>query len=87
MTDQIKFANDKSVGEKLVGIDFNPGNIGDVAECKQRFAQAINQVIAHKDDAFNQGTLTADKEMLLDEAVKRILDAQMWAVKAITWGL
>ena len=50
MTDQIKFANDKSAGEKLVGIDFNPGNIGDVAECKQRFAQAINQVIAHKDD-------------------------------------
>ena len=46
MTDQIKFANDKSTGEKLVGIDFNPGNIGDVAECKQRFAQAINQVIA-----------------------------------------
>ena len=24
MTDQIKFANDKSAGEKLVGIDFNP---------------------------------------------------------------
>lgn len=70
MTDQIKFANDKSAGEKLVGIDFNPGNITDIAECKQRFAQAINQVIAHKDDAF-----------------KRIIDAQMWAVKAITWGL
>ena len=86
MTDQIKFANDKSSGEKLVWIDFNPGNITDIAECKQRFAQAINQVIAHK-DAFNQGSLTADKEMLLDEAVKRIIDAQMWAVKAITWGL
>ena len=33
-----------TVGEKLVGIDFNVGNRGDVADCKNRFAFAIKQL-------------------------------------------
>ncbi|PHO20813.1 hypothetical protein CQR79_05310 [Aggregatibacter actinomycetemcomitans] len=86
-TEKIEMANNKTHGEKLVGIDFNVGNRGDVHDCKQRFAEAINQLETHRAEAFEQGTLTADKEMLLDEAQKRIIDAQMWAVKAITWGL
>lgn len=73
-------------GEKLVGINFNVGGSSAVAECKQRFADAIDQLDAHRDDAFNQGTLNEIKEKLLDEAEARIIDAQMWAVKALTYG-
>lgn len=40
----------KSLGQKLVGISFNPSSLSTV-----------------------------------DEAMRRIMDAQMWAVKAITW--
>lgn len=74
-------------GEKLVGITFNVGARQDVHDCKQRFAFAIDQLEAHKQDAFAQGTLNSTKEMLIEEAQKRILDAQMWAVKAITYGI
>ena len=50
------------------------GNRGDVAECKNRFAFAINQL----EDLYKSEEVT-------EEAKMRILDAQMWAVKAITY--
>lgn len=68
-------------GEQLVGIDFNVGNRGDVHDCKTRFAQAIDQLEAIK----NGPEMISDLQLhLIDEAILRILDAQMWAVKAIT---
>lgn len=68
-------------GEQLVGIDFNVGNRGDVHECKMRFAHAINQL---EELSNGPSTLSATQKLLLDEAIMRIIDAQMWAVKAIT---
>lgn len=73
-------------GEKLVSINFNVGGADDVAECKKRFAHAIDQLDEHRAVARNHGTLNAIKEKLLDEAESRIIDAQMWAVKALTYG-
>lgn len=68
-------------GEQLVGIDFNVGNRGDVHECKMHFAHAINQL----EELINgPSTLSATQKLLIDEAIMRIVDAQMWAVKAIT---
>lgn len=68
-------------GEQLVGIDFNVGNRGDVHECKMRFAHAINQL----EELINgPSMLSATQKLLIDEAIMRIVDAQMWAVKAIT---
>jgi hypothetical protein len=68
-------------GEQLVGIDFNVGNRSDVHDCKARFAQAIDQLEAIK----NGPEMISDLQLhLIDEAMLRILDAQMWAVKAIT---
>lgn len=68
-------------GEQLVGIDFNVGNHRDVHECKMRFAHAINQL----EELINgPSTLSATQKLLIDEAITRIVDAQMWAVKAIT---
>lgn len=68
-------------GEQLVGIDFNVGNRGDVHDCKLRFAQAIDQL---ENLRTGPGVLSANQEMIIAEAITRILDAQMWAVKAIT---
>lgn len=76
----------KTIGEKLVGIDFNPDNLGAIAQCKQCFAEAINRLERHREEAIEHVKLTADKQMLFCEAKKRIIDAQMWAVKALTWG-
>lgn len=73
-------------GEKLVSINFNVGGADDVAECKKRFAEAIDQLDEHRDDELRHGTLSAIKDKLLDEAESRIIDAQMWAVKALTYG-
>lgn len=72
-------------GEKLVGITFNIGGRQEVHECKQRFALAIAQLEKHREESFDLGTLNASKQMLIEEAQKRIVDAQMWAVKAITY--
>ena len=68
-------------GEQLVGIDFNVGNRGDVHDCKTRFAQAIDQLDNLRT---GPGVLSANQEMIIAEAITRILDAQMWAVKALT---
>lgn len=68
-------------GEQLVSIDFNVDNRGDVHDCKMRFAHAINCL-----EELRNGptTLSATQELLINEAIMRIVDAQMWAVKAIT---
>lgn len=68
-------------GEQLVGLDFNVGNREDVHECKQRFAQAIDQL---KDLINGPETVSEDQWFITQEAIKRALDAQMWAVKALT---
>lgn len=74
-------------GEKLVGITFNVGNNSAVHVCKKRFADAIDQLEAERESADANGTLNANKQHLIEEAQMRILDAQMWAVKAVTYGL
>lgn len=75
-----------TTGERLVGIGFNVGGDAEVAACKRRFADAIDQLEVHGETANEHGTLNATKEYLLKEAQTRIIDAQMWAVKALTYG-
>lgn len=71
-----------TLGEKLVGVDFNVDNRGDVTECKNRFAFAINQL----EELYKSEEVTEGKASIIEEAKMRILDAQMWAVKAITYN-
>ncbi|WP_101774967.1 hypothetical protein [Pasteurella oralis] len=78
---------EQTKGKKLVGITFNVENRDDVHECKKYFAAAIDQLEECRKIAQQCGTLNVEKEMFLDEAEKRIIDAQMWAVKAITYGV
>ena len=73
--------NNQTYGEHLVGITFNVGNREDVQECKLRFAAAIDQLVAIKN---GPSMMSGTQQLLIDEAITRILDAQMWAVKALT---
>lgn len=69
-----------SLGKKLVGINFNPSALSTVDEVKQKSADLIDLVHANMVDS----TLE-EAQSIHNEALRRIIDAQMWAVKAITW--
>ncbi|MDX7495229.1 hypothetical protein [Providencia stuartii] len=70
----------KSLGQKLVGISFNPSSLSTVDEVKQKSAELIYLVRDSMESATSEEAL-----MIHNEAMRRIVDAQMWAVKAITW--
>nr|ELR5114946.1 hypothetical protein [Providencia stuartii] len=70
----------KSLGQKLVGINFNPSSLSTVDEVKQKSAELIDLVRDSMESATSEEAL-----MIHNEAMRRIVDAQMWAVKAITW--
>lgn len=67
-------------GQIAVGLNFNPSGDDAVGVCKQRFAEAIDQM----NDLRNQ---TDDNEVkrMCSVAITEIQTAQMWAVKAITF--
>ncbi len=66
-----------TVGEKSVGLLFNPSGTDAVYECKRRFADSIDQLLALP--------LDSDGCRIVDNAIVQIMTAQMWAVKALTW--
>lgn len=67
-------------GQKAVGLSFNPSKDPRVDECKQKFADTIDQM----NDLRNE---TADGEVkaMATLAIRNAQTAQMWAVKALTW--
>lgn len=67
-------------GQKLVGIRFNPGGNIMVDAVKQNAADTIDLI----QDSMS-GAISEESLMIHSEAISRIMDAQMWAVKAITW--
>lgn len=70
-----------SFGEKAVGINFNPGQNHEVYNCKKEFADVIdrmNYLRLQSDDA--------EVKRMASVAITEAQTAQMWAVKAITWG-
>jgi len=74
-----------SFGEKLAGTTFNPSNDSDVDRVKQSAANFMNEI-----DNANRNTKVSlggqDTLNSIWEAAKmRALEAQMLAVKAITW--
>lgn len=70
-----------SFGQQAVGTNFNPSQDEDVAEVKQLCAQLIDKVESIKAARPNQSYLTNTVD---GEAVRQIMSAQMWAVKAVT---
>ncbi len=68
-------------GQKLVGLSFNPSKDLDVENCKQGFASLIDQQKKIRDEAMGD----QETVRLASIAITQIQQAQMWAVKAITW--
>lgn len=69
-----------SFGQKAVGLTFNPSGDDAVAQCKQRFADAIDQLHNLRTE-----TESGEVKRLCSIAITECQAAQMWAVKAITW--
>jgi len=72
-------------GEKLVGITFNPSANSEVDTVKRACAFLIDTLEKHREDAIEHGTLTADREFLINHAVGEVINAQMNVVKVITF--
>lgn len=77
-----------STGEKLVGIEFNPSNDSNVAKAKELCAALINLVEKDREAkaALNNGMLSELYTTIYNSAIARIVEAQMNAVKAITFS-
>ena len=70
----------QTFGQKAVGLSFNPSGEDAVSECKQHFADAIDQM----NDLRNSASSPEVKRMA-SVAITEMQTAQMWAVKALTW--
>ncbi len=67
-------------GQKAVGIRFNPSQESAVDVCKQRFADAIDQL--HE---LRSTSESSEAKRLASVGITELQTAQMWAVKALTW--
>ena len=71
----------QTVGEKAVGLSFNPSSIPDVDEVKRLYARIIDLCDINRADT----KATPEQRRLYSIAITEAQGAQMWAVKAITW--
>lgn len=69
-----------SFGQRAVGLTFNPSGDDAVAQCKQMFADAIDQM-----HAFRCASDDPEVMRMASLAITEAQTAQMWAVKALTW--
>jgi hypothetical protein len=74
-----------SRGERLCGISFNPSGSDEVATVKRACAYLMDVLEKHREENSQHGTLTADREFLINHALGQVLNAQMNVVKVITF--
>lgn len=67
-------------GEKAAGIDFNPSSLPTVDSIKRKFADIIDEL----NDLRNAAT-SGEAKRYYSKAISYAEDAQMNAVKAVTW--
>ncbi|GKX50601.1 Acb2/Tad1 domain-containing protein [Budvicia aquatica] len=72
--------NKLTFGQKAVGLRFNPSGDNAIDDCKQRFADVIDQMNDLRSQAESQ-----EVKRLASIAITEMQSAQMWAVKALTW--
>lgn len=70
-----------SFGEKAVGLTFNPSGDSSVDRVKKLYAEIIDIC-----NDWRSANPDGEKARLFSVAITQAQDAQMWAVKAITWG-
>jgi len=71
-----------SYGGQLVGVTFNPSQNHHVAAIKATYADIIDLLNNERSQ-----TEDGEKKRHLSIAITEAQTAQMWAVKAVTWGL
>lgn len=72
----------QTFGERAVGLSFNPSGDPEVEACKKGFADLIDQMDKLRGDRRVQ---SPESVRLASIAITSMQEAQMWAVKAITW--
>lgn len=73
--------NELTFGQKAVGLTFNPAGNEDVNNIKRLYATTIDKL-----NSLREATDDGEKKRLFSIAITEAQSAQMWAVKAITWG-
>lgn len=68
-------------GEKAVGLTFNPAQNPLVRELKMEYARVIDRL-----NTLRETTSDPEVKRLASVAITEAQGAQMWAVKAATWG-
>lgn len=71
----------ESYGGKAVGLDFNPSKLMSVQVMKINYAGIINDLDQTRTDATD-----GEVKRLCSVAITEAQTAQMWAVKALTFG-
>lgn len=69
-------------GQKAMGVNFNPSKDPFIDEIKQSFADIADKL----DDKRNEPTCTGGAKRYYSKAISHAEDAQMNAVKAVTWA-
>lgn len=73
-----------SFGEKAVGVTFNPTGDERVKRLKELYAEVID--ILQDERSTDSSDKDPEINRLCSIAITEAQAAQMWAVKAITWG-
>lgn len=85
MEEQLGF-NNPTLGERLIGVEYDSKDNSEVAGIKCYFARIIDRLERERVESNAAGTLNSIKEDIIKEAMMRVADAQMWVVKAHTHG-
>ncbi|PIT11649.1 hypothetical protein [Snodgrassella alvi] len=68
----------KTIGQALVGVDFNVSGSHEVTQVKQALAGVIDTL-----HGLPKGS--TDLEFIVNTAIGSVITAQMWVVKALTY--
>lgn len=71
----------QTFGERAVGLSFNPSASGIVHSIKSKYAGLIDEL-----DELRSTSSDPEVKRLASVAITEAQGAQMWAVKAATWG-
>ena len=81
MIEQPQIKEELSIGQKLVGISFNPSGDLKVNRAKELCAELADIMM----DAMNNREMTKIHKVLMDNTLCEILNAQMNVVKVLTF--
>jgi hypothetical protein len=77
----IVMADELTFGERAIGKSFNPSNNLDVEFFKDHYAKIIDEL-----NGMREASNDPEVKRLASVAITEAQTAQMWAVKAATWG-